>query len=49
MDGLMDLTELINGPNGIDIEEQFYESVYKTGFVEGKPVQGLKIMWWGGG
>jgi len=38
MDGLMDLTELINGPNGIDIEEQFYESVYKTGFVEGKPV-----------
>ena len=38
MGGLMDLTPLLDKDKSFDPGKQFFESVWKTGFVEGKPV-----------
>jgi multiple sugar transport system substrate-binding protein len=38
MEGLMDLTPFLDSDVDFNPEEQFFESVWKTGFVDGKPL-----------
>jgi len=38
MGGLLDLTSLLQKDTAFDVTKEFYDSVWKTGFVQGKPV-----------